>query len=103
MFKSWSACTSGDVATIGCLTVVFLNVVNAVLAFAGAYALYLFIVGGYKFISSNGDSKRLESARANLIYGTLGLVMIFSAYTIIRIISDVTGVKCILKFGFGCQ
>lgn len=103
MFRDWGNCVKDGVATISCVPIVLLNVINAMIAFAGAYALYLFIMGGYKFISSNGDQKRLDSARANLMYGILGMVMIFSAFFIINIVAEATGVKCILKIGFMCK
>ena len=103
-WRDWGNCVKdGDVATINCLPAVFYNLINAFLALAGVYAVYLFILGGYKFIMSDGDAKKLESARANLIYGTLGLAIILTSFLIIRIVSYTTGVQCILSIGFNCK
>lgn len=106
MFKDWidviENCVQGDVATLKCIPAVFLNVLNALLAFVGFFALFLFIFSGYKYMNSGGDAKKLEGARGTLIYGILGLLIVLFSFLIIQIISHVANVPCILKFGFGC-
>lgn len=95
--------TAKDVATIGCIPAVYSNLINFFLAFAGLFGLVILILGGFKYMNSAGDPKKLESARGNLIYGTIGILMVVFSFFIIQAISDFTGVKCILKFGFGCE
>jgi len=104
-FKSWesSGCMQGDVATLSCIPVVFLNVLTALLAFAGLTALAMFILGSFKMISAGGDAKKLAGAKNNFKYGTLGLIIVLLSFLIIDIIATVTGVACIKTFGFGCQ
>jgi len=92
-----------QVATLNCIPAIFSNVVNALLIFAGIFALGIFIMGGFKFMNSAGDSKKLEGARNNLVYGIMGLLIVLLSFLIINIISTVTGVECIKKFGFFCQ
>ena len=103
MFKEWGGCIKDKVATIDCIPVIFSNVVNALLIFVGIFALGIFIIGGFKFMNAAGDPKKLEGARNNLIYGILGLLIVLLSFLIINIISYVTGVGCITKFGFGCN
>lgn len=110
MFKAWDetvkSCLQGDkgdVATLSCIPAVFLNLLSALLLFSGLTALAMFIMGGLKFISSAGDAKKLEGARNNFKYGIIGLVIVLSSFLFINILSIVTGVECITKFGFGCQ
>lgn len=103
MFKEWGSCVKKGVATIDCIPVVFSNVVSALLMFVGIFALGIFIMGGFKFMNAAGDPKKLEGARNNLIYGILGIIIVLISFLIINIISYVTGVGCITKFGFGCQ
>lgn len=102
MFNSWGDCVKGEVATLGCIPAVFSNVVNALLMFVGISALAIFIMGGFKMIHSGGDPKKLEGARNSFIFGILGLLIVLLSFAIINIISYVTGVGCITKFGFGC-
>ncbi|MBI4089320.1 MAG: hypothetical protein HY424_01275 [Candidatus Levybacteria bacterium] len=110
MFHSWNEIIKGcvydsggkDVATLSCIPAIFSNMVNALLTFTGLIALAIFIFGGFKFIHSGGDPKKLEGARNNLIYGILGLLIVLLSFGIINIIVAVTGVECIRNFGFGC-
>jgi len=112
MFKSWDKVVEGclqtvggvkDVATISCIPAIFSNLVNVLLMFAGITALAIFIMGGFKLIHSGGDPKKLEGARMSFIFGLVGLLIVLFSFAIISIISHVTGVTCISKFGFGCQ
>lgn len=107
MFDDWNniveGCVQGGVATINCVPAVFSNLINFFLAFIGLFGLYILILGGYKYINSAGDPKKIEGARNNLVYGALGILMVIFSFLIIRLVSDFTGVPCILKFGFGCN
>lgn len=110
MFSEWGNCVQNfdnaeNVATLSCISVIFLNILSALLAFAGLTALTMFIMGGYKFMFSKGDAKRLEGARNNFIFGIIGLGIVLFSFVFIRTISIVTGIECIGiigKFGFGC-
>jgi len=103
MDNGWGGCESNGVATIGCIPAVFSNLLSGILAFAGITALIMFIMGGLKYITSAGDAKKLEGAKNNFVFGLIGLAVVLFSFVIINIISQVTGVTCITKFGFGCQ
>ena len=106
MFKEWGECVKGGiagVATLDCLPAIFSNVVSALLAFVGLFALFLFIFAGFRYMNSAGDPKKLEGARNTLIYGILGLLIVLFSFFIINLISIVTGAPCIKVFGFGCK
>lgn len=110
MFKVWDetvkSCLQGDkgdVATLSCIPAVFSNLLSALLLFSGLVALAIFIMGGFKFMNSAGDAKKLEGARNNFKDGVIGLAIVLSSFLLINIVSIVTGVKCITKFGFGCE
>lgn len=110
MFKLWDETVKGclqgvkgDVATLSCVPAVFMNLLSALLLFSGLTALVMFLMGGFKFMSSAGDAKKLEGARNNFKYGIIGLVIVLSSFLFINIISQITGVACITKFGFGCE
>jgi glucose uptake protein GlcU len=108
-FRSWDEISclvtseSGQkIATIDCFKIVFSNLVSALVLFVGLIALTMFIIGGYKFMNSSGDPKKLESAKHNFTYGLLGLSIVLLAFLIVKIIATVTGVPCITSFGFAC-
>ncbi len=81
----------GDVATIGCLEQIFSNVVKSMVSLAIVALFIMIIVGGYKFIFSGGDAKQVEGAKGTLTGAILGMVVIVSAYLILRLIGNISG------------
>jgi hypothetical protein len=51
----------------------------------------MLIVGGIKYTTSGGDPKSVESAKKTLTYAILGMVLVASAYLILRLIGEFTG------------
>lgn len=93
-----SGCVVDGVTTIQCLVPLFANVVKAVVGM-GAVALFIMLlVGGFNFLFSAGDQKKLEAARGTVTQAVIGLVIMSLAYLIILTISNFTGVTDILKF-----
>ncbi len=70
------------------------TVVNNAFYLAGFLLVVLFIIGGYKIISSagSGDKNNLESGKKALTAAALGFAIIISSYFIIQIIEAITGV-----------
>jgi hypothetical protein len=55
-----------------------------VLAFVGGImVVIIMVIGGFKFVTSDGDSSKAASARSTIIYGLIGLVVIVLARTIV--------------------
>ena len=84
-------------ATIADLGTVFSNVVSYALGFAGIVLFVLLLVGGFKFITSGGDPKAVESARKTITSAIAGLIIILVSYLILVLISNITGVD-VTKF-----
>ncbi len=96
----WGNCVQDGVATLQCLPIVFNNVVNWALGLAGIAAVFFIIFSGIKFLTSGGDPKQVEGARKTLTFAIAGLVLIFLAFAIIKMIGVITGATCINTFGF---
>lgn len=97
-------CVKDGVPTLECLPAVFTNVVHGALLFSGLVALIFIIVGGIKFIRSEGDPKQAESARHTVTYAVLGLFLVLLSFFILGIIAFITRQECITQFGFtNCQ
>lgn len=99
----WGDCVKGgsgglDVGapTIGCLAPLFQNVVTAVMALVGIGLFIMLIVSGFTFLTSAGDPKKLEMAKATLSNAILGLVLVVVAVFILRLIGAFTGIGDIL-------
>ena len=92
--------TSHVIATFNCIPIVFKNIVNAALVFAGVVAVFFIIFSGIKFITSGGDPKGVDAARKTLTFAIVGLVIILLSFFIINLIAYITRVDCIRNFGF---
>jgi hypothetical protein len=69
-------------------------VIKAALGISGSLALLMFVWGGFLWLTAAGNSDRIEKGKKVLIWSTLGLVVIFSAYTITNaVIGGITGVS----------
>ncbi len=89
----------GKAATLSCLPLVFANLINWALIFAGSVAVIMIMWSGIRFIRSGGDAKQAQGARQTMTWAIIGLIIILLSFAIINFISDFTGVHCIKTFG----
>jgi hypothetical protein len=76
----------------------FNNIVGVALGFAGIGLFIMLLIGGFKFITSGGDPKAAGAAKQTLTFAIVGMILIASAYLIIKIIGQFTGVTDITVF-----
>ena len=62
------------------------RVINSVLGVVGSLALVMFIYGGLIWMTSSGSSEQVKKGRDILIWAAIGLVIIFSAYGLVRFV-----------------
>ena len=88
---SGCAAVTGNVVQLGYLECMFEKVVGNLLAFGGILVFLTLLVGGYKYITSGGDPKGVESAKQTLTYAVLGLVFLAVSFLILKFIEVFTG------------
>ena len=57
-------------------------VINVALGFLGILATVIILLGGFKWMTSQGNSDKVEEAKNLIKNGIIGLVIIFSAFAI---------------------
>jgi len=62
---------------------VLANITTWVLGFSAAVAVLFLIVGGLQYITASGNQKRIDAAKATLLYAVIGLVVILLAFVIV--------------------
>ncbi|MFZ2681690.1 MAG: hypothetical protein WAZ14_01170 [Patescibacteria group bacterium] len=69
------------------------NVIKAILSVVGSAALLMFVYGGVLWITSFGESKRIERGKTVITWAVLGLALIASAYVLVNAVINglVTG------------
>lgn len=65
----------------------------AVMAIAAIVLFVMFIIGGFKYLTSGGDAKAVEAAKKTLTYAIAGLVVLVLAVIILDLIHIITGVN----------
>lgn len=75
---------SGSSGALGKTTVLLASV-------AGIAAVIIIIIGGFMYVTSNGDAKRAESGRNAIIGALVGLGIIAAAASIIAFVVNRTG------------
>lgn len=81
-----TACNTGT--TLGG---VFSNVANILVFLVGSVSVIMIIIGGLRYVTSNGDSKQTESAKNTVLYAVIGLIVAIVAYAIVNFV--VTNIK----------
>jgi hypothetical protein len=64
------------------------NVIKAAAGFAGLIAAGFFVVGGFGYITSSGNPEKLDKAKHTLIWSAVGLAIVFAAFVISNIVTD---------------
>jgi len=62
------------------------QVINAVLGIVGSLALVMFIYGGLTWMTAAGNKEKIQKGKDILIWATIGLIIIFSAYAIVKFV-----------------
>lgn len=98
---SWSSrCAVDGVATIQGFECLFQNIVKILIPAAGLVFFAMFIVGGFKYLTSSGDSKKAAAATSTLTMAFIGLIGVIVSWLILLFIKNFTGVDpTIFKIG----
>jgi hypothetical protein len=75
------------------INVIIGNIVQVLLGFSGSIALLMFIWGGFLWLTSAGEPKRVKKGKDTLIWAAAGLVVIFSAYVVLRTLITLLGTQ----------
>lgn len=67
---------------------VFKSVTNILLFVLGAIAVIMIIIGGIKYVLSQGDQSALTSAKNTILYSVIGLIVALVAYGIVNFVVD---------------
>jgi len=62
------------------------NITHIIAVVAGAVAVIVIIISGFKYVLSNGDAAQATAARNSILYALVGLVVIIVASSIISLV-----------------
>lgn len=70
------------------LKVTISALVNVVLSFLGIIAVLIILLGGFKWMTSQGSSDKVEEAKKLIGAGIVGLIIILAAYAIVKFVLE---------------
>lgn len=62
------------------------QVVAVLSVVVGVVATIMIMVGGFKYITSNGDSNQVSSAKNTILYAIIGIVVVVFAQVIVKFV-----------------
>ena len=72
-------------------TGIFQKIVNIMLFIVGAVAVIMLIIGGIRYVTSNGAQDQVTAAKNTIMYAIIGIIVAVLAYAIVNFV--VTGLK----------
>ncbi|PWB38825.1 MAG: hypothetical protein C3F02_01915 [Parcubacteria group bacterium] len=63
-------------------------IINSLLALLGTAFIVLIILGGFKWMTSQGNREMIDEARKTITSATIGLVIVLASYMIVRFVID---------------
>jgi amino acid transporter len=67
------------------------QVINSIFGIVGSLALVMFIYGGFLWLTSAGSAEQVKKGKDIFIWAVIGLVVIFSAYSLVRFVIQGVG------------
>ncbi|HVE80550.1 MAG TPA: pilin [Candidatus Dormibacteraeota bacterium] len=65
----------------------FQQIANILIFLIGAIAVIMLILGGLQYVISNGDPKKVESAKNTILYAIIGIVVAILAFAIVGFVT----------------
>jgi len=86
-------CTPGTTSTApDKINSIIKTVINVFSIVVGVVAVIMIIIGGFRYITSGGDSSNVSGAKNTIIYAIIGLVVVALAQFIVQfVVNKVTG------------
>lgn len=86
---------AGSFEKLGSLTVnnMVSGAITLVLIIVSLIFFFILVIGGLKWITSGGDEKKVAAARAQITNALIGLVIVFAAWAIMKLIGSVFGIN----------
>lgn len=65
------------------------RIIGNILGYVGSVALLMFVIGGLMWMTSMGNEQRVKKGKDILTWSAFGLVIIFTAYALLKFVFDV--------------
>lgn len=73
-------------AATGSLSDNIKNIINAMLLVIGIVAVVMLIIGGFRYVVSNGNEKNVTAAKDTILYAIIGIVVALLSFAIVNFV-----------------
>jgi hypothetical protein len=87
---------AGAVTALSKITATVSAIIGFMTIAAGIWFMFQLLAGGYEWISSGGDTKKLQSARDRMSHGFFGLIIIIGAWALLSVTGQFLGYDILL-------
>ncbi|MBO4812766.1 hypothetical protein J5491_01305 [Candidatus Saccharibacteria bacterium] len=70
---------------------IIVNIINAVIGLLGIAAVIVIIIGGINYMTSSGETAKIEKAKKTILYAVIGLVIAVLAFAIVNFTIGILG------------
>ncbi len=85
-FQIGGTCEAGNTEIGGTLDNIFIQIINVISIIVAVAAVIMIIIGGFRYITSNGDSGAVSGAKNTILYAIIGLAIVALAQIIVRFV-----------------
>lgn len=82
VFQSDGSCKT-DSPSLNNIIATIINILSTIIAIV---AVIMIMVGGFKYVTANGDSGNLSSAKTTIVYAVVGLVIVAFAQFLVQFV-----------------
>lgn len=83
-----SSCVPGDAGAGAEVDSIVADVINIISLVVGVVSVIMIIIGGLRYITSNGDSGNVTNAKNTILYAIIGLVVVALAQLLVRFVIE---------------
>lgn len=65
---------------------IFKTITNVLLYIIGAIAVIMLIIGGVRYVTSNGESANVTAAKNTILYAVVGIIVAILAYAVVNFV-----------------
>lgn len=64
------------------------TIIKMILYLVGIVAVVMIVIGGFRYVASQGDASAIKGAKDTIMYAVIGLVVAVLAYTIVNFVTS---------------
>ena len=64
------------------------NLLSATFGVTGIVAVIMIIIGGFYYMTSQGEPQRVQRGKNTILYGIIGMIIVLSAFAIVNFVLD---------------